>query len=344
MFSNRQSIVGMLLLLTGLLAAGFFRPFDLIKTSSAQTGDYDHEEVIERSFKVESGQRLYLDSDLGSVKVRGDGGHEVVIRVVKGANDMSRRDAEELFERFDLSFDQTSNGVSIDGEYEGERSWRRGRNLRVEFEIAVPHDFDVRVKTAGGSLYAEDIAGDIDLKTAGGSVTTLDLDGPLSVETSGGSIRAETISGPARLHTSGGSITARDINGEVDCNTSGGGITVERAGGDVSAHTSGGSINLREIEGTANAHTSGGSIRAELLTAPDGPMKLETSGGSITLQLAANTHVDIDARASGGNVRTDLPVVGESNRSKTNLRGTINGGGPLLTLRSSGGGVRIQER
>ena len=38
----------------------------------------------------------------------------------------------------------------------------------------------------------------------------------------------------------------------------------------------------------------------------------------------------------------DVQVQGEL--SKTRLEGTINGGGPLVTLRSSGGGVKILKQ
>jgi hypothetical protein len=73
-------------------------------------------------------------------------------------------------------------------------------------------------------------------------------------------------------------------------------------------------------------------------------MKLATSGGSITLHLTSDARVDIDASASGGRVHSDLPVQVEGEISRSRLRGEINGGGPLLRLHSSGGGVRIAAR
>ncbi|MFQ5570509.1 MAG: DUF4097 domain-containing protein [Rhodothermales bacterium] len=343
MFSNRRVLLGILVLLVGLLAFNYVSPFRVVTTSQAQETDYDYEEIIEHTFKVQPGQALILDSDLGSVSVHGGSGNEVVLTVIKGANDMSERKAKELFERFDLDFDQSSRGVLIEGDYEGRRRGRHGNRLHVEFEITVPTEFDVDVKTGGGSVTAEELRGEASLRTSGGSITALSIDGPLDVNTSGGSIKVEDIGGQARLHTSGGSITARNVDGWVDCNTSGGSITIDGADGNVKAHTSGGSIRLTEIHGTANAHTSGGSIKADLATAPDGPMELETSGGSVTLYLTANTSVDIDARASGGRVRTDMPVEVEGEIKRDRLRGEINGGGPMIKLRSSGGGIRILE-
>jgi hypothetical protein len=58
----------------------------------------------------------------------------------------------------------------------------------------------------------------------------------------------------------------------------------------------------------------------------------------------------IDASSSGGSVESELPVVRSDDpdwpsqpfrKPARSLRGDINGGGPVLRLRTSGGGVRI---
>jgi DUF4097 and DUF4098 domain-containing protein YvlB len=314
------------------------------RVEHALGADYDYTQVTLRTFDVESGETLWLDTDFGQVTVRGDGGSEVVVTVIKAIDDVSESEAEEFFDRFDLDFDQSSDGISIEGEYEGKSNWGRRNRLHIIYEISVPHTDDVEVETAGGSITAEYIRGEVELNTAGGSITSIDIDGPLSVETAGGSIKAENIGGDAELQTAGGSITARDVRGSVEAETSGGSITVENAEGDVEAETSGGSITLTGIQGTANAETSGGSITAELTRGPDGPMTLETSAGSITLRLTEGTSIDIDAKASGGRVRTDLDIEREGAESKTKLKGELNGGGPLVTLRTSAGSIKILKR
>ena len=302
--------------------AGLWAGALLLLALPATAQDYDHEEVIDRSFTVEPGQRLSLETDRGSVTVRGTDGNRVVVKVTKGADDMSEKDAEERFARFEVLFDETADGVEIEGRYDGGRRWRN-KHIRVHFEIAVPRTFDVALKTSGGSVHAENLRGVATLRTAGGAITALDIDGPLTAHTAGGSVTAERIGGEATLHTSGGAITAAHIRG------------------DVTAHTSGGSIRMEEIYGTVDAQTSGGSITAHLATAPNDELKLKTSGGSITLHLPENTAADLDAKSSGGRVRTDLPVTIEGEMKRNRLRGTLNGGGPLLTLRTSGGSVRI---
>lgn len=56
--------------------------------------------------------------------------------------------------------------------------------------------------------------------------------------------------------------------------------------------------------------------------------------------------MDIDARNSGGRVSSDLPVVTvvQGQQKNNELRGKINGGGPLITAQTSGGSVRVQKQ
>lgn len=144
------------------------------------------------------------------------------------------------------------------------------------------------------------------------------------------------------VDTAGGSIKIQDLNGRVDANTSGGSIKLGRIDGLVDVNTSGGSIKVDEVTGTIRAHTSGGSIKANISKQPTGDSKLTTSGGSIKVYLAEDIAVDLSARTSGGRVKSDFDVNGET--SKRSIRGKINGGGPKLTLKTSGGSVKVMKQ
>ena len=108
------------------------------------------------------------------------------------------------------------------------------------------------------------------------------------------------------------------------------------------AKTSGGSIKVDEVLGPIEARTSGGSIRAQLSQQPHGPCHLGTSGGNVEVSLAADIGLQVDARTSGGRVSTDFSVP-QGTLDKNSLKGSINGGGPLMTLRTSGGSIRLRK-
>ncbi len=326
---------------SSMLLAGFLL-LSVPSTSLAQK--YDHDEIIEESFKVSDGSLLTLDADLGSITIEGGSGSEVVVSVIKGVNKVSNSEAERLFDRYEVSFDKTSRGLEIKGDYDkpaGRINWRRG--LKVHYEIYVPEDIELDIKTSGGSIQVENVAGDATLKTSGGSLQLRDLDGRVTARTSGGSIQGHNLGSIADLYTSGGSINIDGAGGSIEAKTSGGSINIADVNGTVDAQTSGGTIRLKEIAGAVNAKTSGGSIEAEILGQPEDDMRLQTSGGSVTIHLDEDIQADIDAQASGGSVSTDFAVTVRGTMKRTKLQGEINGGGPLLTLRTSGGSVRIRE-
>jgi len=143
------------------------------------------------------------------------------------------------------------------------------------------------------------------------------------------------------VDTSGGSIEIEDLKGKVDAHTSGGSISVEDIEGEVDIKTSGGSLHIENIIGAIDAHTSGGSIKIKLPNGVTADSKMKTSGGSITAYLAKDVAVDLSAKTSGGRVSSEFSVDGEI--KKRSIRGAINGGGPELVLKTSGGSVRIKE-
>lgn len=143
------------------------------------------------------------------------------------------------------------------------------------------------------------------------------------------------------LHTSGGSLSIEDISGQVNARTSGGSINVGNITGNVKLKTSGGSISTAAIAGNLNAHTSGGSIQTIINKQLSDDAKLTTSGGSITAELIEDIQIDLYAATSGGRVRTDFTVDGSV--KKQSIKGKINGGGPKLTLTTSGGSIKINS-
>lgn len=316
----------------------------LLLSSSAIAQEYDHEELIEDSFKIENGGLLTIDADMGSIVIEGGRGNEIEVSIIKGVNNVSSSEADRLFDRYEVSFDNTRRGLEIKGDYDkpgGRMNWRK--SLRVHYEILVPENISLDIKTSGGSIHAENISGDAQLKTSGGSLQLKDLDGDVMARTSGGSIQGRDLGGIVDLHTSGGSINIDGAGGSLDAKTSGGSINIADVDGTVDAQTSGGTIRLKEIAGAVNAKTSGGSIEAHILGQPGEDMRLQTSGGSVTLRLDDDVRADIDAQASGGSVSTDFAVSVRGTLKRNKLQGEINGGGPLLTLRTSGGSVRIRE-
>jgi hypothetical protein len=108
--------------------------------------------------------------------------------------------------------------------------------------------------------------------------------------------------------------------------------------------TSGGSIRIESAGARLRAHTSGGSIRAGISGSLRDECSLSTSGGSVHVAVDKAAAFRLDASTSGGSVDAGgLTITLEKGATgKSRLAGLVNGGGPVLKLRSSGGGISVR--
>jgi hypothetical protein len=232
-------------------------------------------DLTERSFAVKQGGTFFIDTESGSIEVESHSSDTVDVRVEKKG---------KKSEDFEVTFSQDGNNVRVVGEQAGNRFWG---SSGANFIVKVPQQYNVDLKTSGGS------------------------------------------------------ISLSSLEGKVDAYTSGGSIKLGRIIGDVDVKTSGGSIRVEEVAGEINAHTSGGSIKVSISKQPLKDSRLTTSGGSVSAYLLPSIEVDLVASTSGGRVNSAFDVNGKV--SKTSIKGEINGGGPRLTLKTSGGSVNVKK-
>jgi len=164
----------------------------------------------------------------------------------------------------------------------------------------------------------------------------------IDVNTSGGSIELRDTSGTVSLRTSGGDISAKNVTGNVGLRTSGGSIEADTIRGDVDAGTSGGEVHLLHVDGKIQGHSSGGSVHCSLVGANRG-ISATTSGGEIELSLPRGTMANLEATTSGGEVKSELPVTSTA-FGESHLEGSINGGGPPIYARTSGGSIKLRAQ
>ena len=129
----------------------------------------------------------------------------------------------------------------------------------------------------------------------------------------------------------------------VDVSNTNGGIYLSEVSGALELDTTNGKIEVTRCSGSLDASTTNGSIDAELLRITKGqPLRFETTNGRIEVAVPENAGADIDASTTNGSIRSDLPVA-TTRTSSNSLRGTINGGGTSVRLRTTNGGITIRK-
>jgi TonB family protein len=234
-----------------------------------------------------------------------------------------------------------------------------------------------KLETEGGHIQVLDVAGDLTAFTAGGHIIARNIAGDASLHSGGGHIRAGQIGGRANLQTEGGNVVVGqagslvsvrtgggqidfgEVRGSVHAQTGGGGIRIMYVSGPMEVESSAGSICLTRVAGTVRAATAGGTITAWIN--PDAPSsggtvhlaglsQLTSGNGDIVVFLPRNLAADIDAVVESGQdqgIEADPALALNIQRERTGrgpLRaaGSLNGGGPVLKLRTKAGKIRLQ--
>lgn len=144
----------------------------------------------------------------------------------------------------------------------------------------------------------------------------------------------------AKLDNTNGGLRLVGTRGRAELETVNGGVTVERTEGDVRVETTNGGITVIEAAGALDGSTTNGAITAHL-NRVDGDINLETTNGSVTLKVPRDLRANLDVSTWNGGIHSDLDVQG-GEKTRRHLSGEVNGGGGLLKVETTNGGVRIE--
>jgi DUF4097 and DUF4098 domain-containing protein YvlB len=278
----------------------------------------------EKTFAVQPGGNLRTATSGGDITITTGEGAEVRVVAKQTFRADTEAEADAMAKKLTLTLEQNGNDVVAEAKID-HSGWGR-TPVSVEFTIVLPKQFNV------------------DARTSGGDVTVGDLRGTLQARTSGGDLKFARIDGRIEGSTSGGNVTLEEGTAEAKLSTSGGDIRVTRAGGPTSVSTSGGDIRLESVVELVTANTSGGDIFARLTQPLAKDTSLGSSGGDVEILLPKNAAFFLDASTSGGSVdAAGLTITLEhSGARKSRLVGAVNGGGPKLKLRTSGGDIKVR--
>jgi len=276
------------------------------------------------SFETGSSPEVNIRTSGGKIAVHGHDENSVTVEMyVQRRGDYLSPSDTDLSD-YEIEISQHGNVIVASASSEksngGWFNWfRSDSGLSISFVVKVPNGAEVNGRTSGGPVSAENLLNNTTLRTSGGSVTVRGVQGISNFRTSGGSITLEDVHGEVVARTSGGSVRVSNISGEVDLRTSGGGITIEQSRAKLSARTSGGSIRADLLELNQDVH-------------------LRTSGGSITVAVPPIDHFSLDLSAN--RVNTEFRnFTGSMDRS--NVKGKVGDGGPMIYARTSGGSITL---
>jgi DUF4097 and DUF4098 domain-containing protein YvlB len=121
-----------------------------------------------------------------------------------------------------------------------------------------------------------------------------------------------------------------------------GAVHVDGVTGMLKVETTNGRIEMQRCGGSIDATSTNGRVNAELLTVDASRMsRFETTNGAVSVTVPPALRADVDASTTNGHIDTDLPVLAHWN-GRNAMRGTINGGGAKLRIRTTNGSIAIR--
>jgi hypothetical protein len=208
---------------------------------------------------------------------------------------------------------------------------------------------DLKLDTGGGNISIRSVKGQIRAETGGGNVSIISGDQGAVIEAGGGNVEIKRCVGRVKASTGGGSINLGDIDGPAEIETGGGSIRLSSARGRVGANSGAGAIELYGVP-SARVETGAGGITVKFINtgAERSDSMLETSAGDITVYLAPDVAMSVRASVDLGNghhITSDFPdihVASEGDKwgpRTLNAEGKLNGGGPVLKVRTTTGDI-----
>jgi len=278
--------------------------------------------TFEKTFQVSGPVDLEVLTRSGDITVRTGPSGSVSIRGKIFVGDhwlfgKRQADVSEIQQHPPLR--QDGNSIHID--------YVNVRDISVDYEITVPAETTLRTRSGSGDQTVEGIHGNADLQTGSGDMRLAGLTGAIHLQTGSGNVRAHDISGSVRGGAGSGDI-------EVD----------ERSSGDIDLHTGSGNVTVRGIQGAFRADAGSGDITAE--GKQSGAWEIRTGSGNVHVRLPSNSAFDAEISTSSGTIDVDSPiemtVQGRVQESRKTIHGKVRGGGPLLSVRTGSGDIRIQ--
>lgn len=154
---------------------------------------------------------------------------------------------------------------------------------------------------------------------------TVPAQSDLDLHTSDGNVSTASVKGSQRIRTGDGNVDARGVDGTLSAQSGDGNITVDGRFDQ---------LDLRSGDGEIRASANTGSKMAM-------GWSLSSGDGNITLRVPDGFSADLDAHTGDGRVTVDFPVTMSGSMREGTLRGKLNNGGSILTMRSGDGNLHI---
>lgn len=217
----------------------------------------------------------------GSCELRAEPRETALVEVEPYDNSEASRDAAR-----DTRVELSGDALVISAPETGGWLFRRAPRIRVTATVPTGSTGRLRVASADVSCHGE--WEQVKVNTASGDVYVEQVSGDLSVNTASGDVRTGNVDGRLTVNTASGDVTANRVIGAVEIKGASADVEVEEIGSDFRTSTASGDIRV-------------GSAR-------QGSITVNSASGDVSLGVVAGTGVWLDLNTLSGRTRSDLEM------------------------------------
>lgn len=300
--------------------------FALVFLAAVMTGrafSTELQKTFERNFEFTPGGNFILENYRGDVKIHSGDFKSVEVKAVIKVNYYEEAVAAEVLKKTEVIVkESTTNSlildVNTDKDFINELNQRISNQilnvgsyvpiLVIHFDVNVPHEINLTLKTYKGIITAGDIQGKIKAKSFKGDVTITNIKG---------GVIAETYKAPLELTGIDGAVQAKNYKGD---------------------------IHIKQIDGSVFAENYKDRINYELAKlANQKNIEFKNYKGAIIVLFPENLNADVSIKNYKGEINSEFPIKMTGKLSKNGMYGSINNGGIPLSINNYKGSVLIKK-
>lgn len=332
----KKSLFSLTVLFFYLLILGFSPSMSMAKEK--------FEEKFEKTVALAKDGKVFLQNISGDIDVKTWDRGEVKIDAIKISKHSSMEKAKEYAGLVKIEVTEEGGILRIVTKYP--KNGPRKMSVSVDFKLMIPSmatadinsvSGDLTLANIGGAAKAETVSGDVTLekvagtlkgKTVSGDVTALGAAKGVYCKSVSGNVKVDDVVGDAELYTVSGTIKAGSVKGS---------ITAENTSGDVKL------IDVTDAK-VIKAKTLSGDVDYVGVIYSDGSYNFKSHSGDVTLTVPSDAAFDLEAKTFSGSIESNFEITLVGKISKKELKGSVNGGGATLEVKTFSGDVHLKKK
>ncbi len=193
-------------------------------------------------------------------------------------------------------------------------------------------DAGITLHSIHGPISIEGHSGDVDISDVSGSLT---MQGDFF-----GSTDLQHINGPVHFITSRTQFSAARLDDQFSVDNDS--LDATALLGPIVLRTADKNITLDRVQGSIDVTNSNGSIEVTA-AAPLDAITIQNQRGSVDLGLPGNAGFNANAKNRNGDMENDFNLTPSGSSDAHTLSGSVNGGGPTVTVSTTDGDVTLRR-